>query len=128
MFAGIRTPTAPPPVVVLAPPRPSTLSEVMSQLLLRNAFATELFQTGSAPVVAGVGLGTPAQQERLSRCLVESVAGGWTVGGLFDVLRRQGGEGPIPAPGRAFEDWLAPASATVLATDPESRLPGLLTR
>lgn len=44
------------PVVVLDPPSVPTYSEAVRQLILRNAFASDVFQHGASPAIIGTGL------------------------------------------------------------------------
>lgn len=44
------------PLIVLAPPRPSSTADIPLQLVLRNHFAAMLFASGVTPAVIGTGL------------------------------------------------------------------------
>jgi hypothetical protein len=73
------------PLLILDPPAPPGLSERVRQLCLRNAFAGELATRGACAAILATGLGDAAQQERLARSLVKSVAERWP---LLDMLRQ----------------------------------------
>jgi hypothetical protein len=73
------------PLLILDPPAPPGLSERVRQLCLRNAFAGELATRGACAAILATGLGDAAQQERLARNLVKSVAEQWP---LLDMLRQ----------------------------------------
>lgn len=57
-----------------------------SQLLLRNAFASELFRMGGADAVIAAGLGERPERERFSRRLIKSVYGGEPLGKVVGAL------------------------------------------
>ncbi|MCL6671611.1 hypothetical protein [Streptomyces panaciradicis] len=60
------------PLVVLDPPRPGSPADIPLQLVLRNLFAANLFSSGHAPSVLGIGLlrGTrKPQTDLLARAL-----------------------------------------------------------
>lgn len=67
-------------LVVLDVARPPGPVATFNQLLLRNAFASELFRMGGADAVIATGLGDRLAQELLTAALVKSVSGGETLG------------------------------------------------
>lgn len=64
------------PIIVLAPPMPSGPTEATRQLLLRNAFASDLFQLGVTPAIVATGLTeSPLEEDTTSARLVAGLSG-----------------------------------------------------
>jgi hypothetical protein len=108
-----------PPLVILDPPWPTTLTEGVRQLFLRNAFASELFRLGHAPVILGTGLGHARTLESVLRTIITRLVGGSPVGEVADLIRRLASTTNVP-----LDDLLQPAGTALFAHDPESRAPG----
>ncbi|MEJ7637366.1 MAG: hypothetical protein WKF75_05070 [Singulisphaera sp.] len=70
----------------------------------------------------GTGLGDYAEQPCLAGSLVRTIADGWTLGGLSDLLRRQAG--PTPPPD--LITGLGPLGTALFTDNPETRLPAIL--
>ncbi len=75
------------PVIILDVPRPPVLDEAVRQLMLRNAFASEIFRMNNTSAVLATGL---AHSERVTYDLVAALMGGGTFGQTVTAIRRQG--------------------------------------
>jgi cellulose synthase operon protein C len=84
------------PVIVLDAPAPRSLREVVTQLLLRNAFAGELFALGGTRAVVATGLARYTAQQRLYEVIIDALARGAELGLLVNAVRRlvRGSPGP----------------------------------
>lgn len=116
-FISERPPGTGMPLVIVDTPRPHSRDETFRQLLLRNAFAAQLFSYGPLPTVIATGLGLPEDQWALSQWLTEGVANRLPPGELVWNLRHQataenvsqGGEPGLP---------VASAGIALFAIDP----------
>ncbi len=110
------------PVVVLAPPLPSSPFEAALQLFMRNAFATELFRLGNAPAVLATGLAELDEPESSLETLVRAAARGESVGDVLEMIRLSP---VIPGGDEArLGALLFPIGTAFFAHDPDSRVPG----
>jgi hypothetical protein len=81
------------PLVILDVPRPPVLSEAVTQLMLRNSFASELFRMGSASAVLATGLADEfGQQQSLTKLLISSLAEGLSFGKIVNRIREMSHE------------------------------------
>jgi hypothetical protein len=62
------------PLVVVEAPRSTSRDETIRQLLLRNAFAAQLFEHGELATVVALGLAQPEAQQSLTDTLVACLA------------------------------------------------------
>jgi hypothetical protein len=62
------------PLVIVETPRSTSRDETIRQLLLRNAFAAQLFEHGELATVVATGLAGPAGQQALSDTLAAALA------------------------------------------------------
>jgi hypothetical protein len=110
-------PGRPAPLIVLDPPWPGSLSEALRQLAQRNAFAAKLAGGDLAPAVVATGLGGYTRSPpEMADALVTAIAGGWTLGGLADQIRRQ-----APLDATYLDAVLGPLSTAIFCRDPEER-------
>ncbi|MEJ8811902.1 peptidoglycan-binding domain-containing protein [Variovorax ureilyticus] len=112
-FIAERPPEAGMPLVIVDTPRPYSRDETFRQLLLRNAFAAQLFAYGPLPTVIATGLGMPGEQRVLSERLTRGIAEGLVPGKLVRQLRSV-------ADADGGDPWLPVASAGIalFAVDP----------
>jgi peptidoglycan hydrolase-like protein with peptidoglycan-binding domain len=82
------------PLVVIEVPRSTSETETVMQLLLRNAFATQLVDLGDLHDVMAIGFAQPSQQQRMCDTLVESICEGVPPVESVDRLRRLPPTGP----------------------------------
>jgi cellulose synthase operon protein C len=80
---------ASPPILVLDIPAPSSNTEAIAQLLLRNAFAGELFALGNLDAVIATGFARYQQQADLYRLLVDGLVSGVPLGEIATAIRRR---------------------------------------
>jgi hypothetical protein len=105
------------PLIVLEPPGPPRTSELVHQLLLRNAFAAEVLElTGGEPLIA-TGLVRYAEQDRLYQTLRTALDEAGTPRTVAERLRA------LAEPAGA-EDPLGFAAAALFAGRPDAPLPG----
>lgn len=64
---------SPPPFVILDIARPENAAEAIRMLLLRNMFATQLFQLGHVRGILGMGLAPPHQRLPLATLAIEAL-------------------------------------------------------
>jgi hypothetical protein len=76
------------PLVVLDVPRPSGITETVRQLLLRNYFATLLFDLGSTGGVIATGLARLWEQGHLSTTLISGLTSGNSLAEVSRDIRR----------------------------------------
>jgi hypothetical protein len=119
-----RPPEASMPLVIVDAPRPYGRDEIFRQLLLRNAFAAQLFAYGPLPAVIATGLGQPEAQRLLSERLTAGIAQRVAPGELVRQLRftaAAAGQGDGP------DFPVASAGIALFAIDPafDPTLPGL---
>ena len=107
------------PLILLDPPTPPSRTEAVRQLFLRNAFASELFRMGNAPVVLGMGLGSGPNIGDTVRAIVNDLTWGLVVGEVVDRVRRSAPRDPSAE----LDDLLLPAGIALFTDDPESRAP-----
>jgi hypothetical protein len=107
----------PPPLLVLDPSGAPSASELVLQLLLRNAFAADVLQiTGYLPILA-TGLGRYGEQDALYETLGRAFAQGGTGATLLERVRARA-ERHEPHAG------LAHAATALFAEAPDIALPG----
>lgn len=75
------------PLVILDVPRPPVISEAVIQLLLRNAFASDIYRMGKASAVLATGLAHLYEKEPLVKILTSSLAHGETLGDTVRLIR-----------------------------------------
>jgi hypothetical protein len=78
----------PPPLLVLDPPSVPSRHEATRQLLLRNAFASDLFQLGILPAIVATGLVEPFQGEKLAMALAQGLWEGTPLPAVCAAMRR----------------------------------------
>ncbi|XXT23816.1 hypothetical protein WME94_19960 [Sorangium sp. So ce429] len=78
----------PAPLLVLDPYRPPGRTELIRQLLIRNAFASEVRARQGAPHVIAAGLYEDDEWDRVSGALLGSLVSGRSLGGIVAVMRR----------------------------------------
>ncbi|WZO96077.1 caspase family protein [Isosphaeraceae bacterium EP7] len=110
------------PVVILNPPLPSSPFEAALQLFLKNAFASELFCLGNAPVILATGLEGLDLPSDFLEDLIRNAAQGMSVGDILGMIRRSSSTGEnrprdIGAP-------LFSIGTALFTRDPDSRVPG----
>jgi hypothetical protein len=87
-FDGLLPQDLPTPLVILDVPAPSSSRETTAQLLLRNAFASQLSELGRLRAVIGIGLGSPDDQARAYEALLPALAAGRTLAEATLAVRR----------------------------------------
>jgi tetratricopeptide (TPR) repeat protein len=97
------------PVVVLDPPFPGSLLDIPWQLLLRNLFAAQMFQTAAAPAIIATGLG-PTNSSDLTRLLASGLREGRS---LLSLVTEASAGAPQRTPGSS--DDLASRATTIFA-------------
>lgn len=105
-------------IVVLDPPAPRSSFEVALQLMLRNAFAGDVFAHG-ARAVLGLGLARHAAQERLHEDVVGPLAASRPLGDIVGEVHAAAREAAV----RGTEHELAFAGAALFARHGEVRPP-----
>jgi hypothetical protein len=78
----------PKPIVVLDPPAPRSGPELARQLLLRNAFASELYALGGARAMLGLGLAAYGDYMELWGAVIQGLAAGQPLGDVVGSVRR----------------------------------------
>jgi hypothetical protein len=102
-----------PPFVILDITHPLNAAEAVRMLLLRNIFATELFELGMVRGILGCGLATPGERQELSAIIADALLSD----GVTAPIHRLRAEPP------SHLDQLLPRHAAALWTnDPEDRL------
>lgn len=91
------------PLVILDPPLPSSRADTIVQLLLRNAFAGELFALGAARAIVGLGLVVLDAQEQVYRTLVGLLADGHSLGETIAAVRAYDSTGAATLHARSAE-------------------------
>ena len=76
------------PVVVLDPPSVPTYTEAVRQLILRNAFASDVFQHSVAPAIIGTGLAQGDEAHDVGSALVAGFQAGQALTVVCDAMRR----------------------------------------
>jgi hypothetical protein len=76
------------PVVVLDPPDIPTYTEAIRQLILRNAFASDVFQLSVAPAIIGTGLLRPGEADEVGFALVSGLETGQPLTAVSEAMRR----------------------------------------
>jgi hypothetical protein len=94
------------PVIVLDPPAVSHVNVQAAQLLLRNAFATEVAAITAVPAVIATGLVRYSCQDKLYRRLPRQLASGHPVAAVAAGIRALAGD----TPDRADAFGFAPAA------------------
>jgi tetratricopeptide (TPR) repeat protein len=100
------------PIVILDIPRPRGASETARSLLLRNAFAADLFALGGVSAVIATGLTLPGETKALYRRLLQPLAAGGSLAEAVSNVRA----GPS---GTDLEPDLGFAAIALFAHDPE---------
>jgi hypothetical protein len=114
------------PLVILDIARPAVTSEAVRQLLLRNAFANELFQIGGAASVLATGLGDANKQPGIWRVLTQTPTPDTRLGELATQIRQLALEKSTSRqPGRLRETGLdaliAQVGVALFTHDPTAR-------
>ncbi|MGO9902613.1 MAG: hypothetical protein ACLP0J_23665 [Solirubrobacteraceae bacterium] len=106
----------PAPILILDVPAPSGQRETVSQLLLRNALAADIFALGGARTVIGTGLAKPASEEEvLGDVLISGLARGIAVGDVVQLVRHEASaDGKSP-----FAEVVAFEAIALWADDPD---------
>jgi hypothetical protein len=86
------------PLVVIDPPNVPGTTEAMRQLLLRNAFASDLFNIGGIMAILAMGLARGQQQEQMAFNFVNGLMEGRALSLIVDELRRMPGDAKEPWP------------------------------
>jgi hypothetical protein len=94
---------------VLDPPFPGSLLDIPWQLLLRNLFAAQMFQTAAAPAIIATGLG-PTNSSDLTRLLASGLREGRS---LLSLVTEASAGAPQRTPGSS--DDLASRATTIFA-------------
>jgi len=102
-----------PPFVILDITHPLNATEAVRMLLLRNIFATNLFELGMVRGILGCGLATPGERQELSATIADALLSD----GVTAPIHRLRAEPP------SHLDHILPRHAAALWTnDPEDRL------
>jgi hypothetical protein len=80
------------PIVILDPPAPRSPVELARQLLLRNAFASELSTSGSVRAVVGLGLTSYDAHASMWQGVIAMLAAATPLGELITAVRRRADE------------------------------------
>ncbi len=110
----------PKPVVVLDVPGPRSPREIATQLLLRNAFAGDLFAMGDARGIVATGLARYAAQQRLYEAMIGALAGGAELGQVVNAIRSLVRDFPGP---QDPQHAMAFGATTLFARNAAVRLP-----
>jgi hypothetical protein len=103
----------PPPFVVLDISRPYSPTEAVRMLLLRNRFATDLFELGNTRGILGCGLAAPRDRLAISSSIIEQL--------LYDTV--SSGLGQLRSePMDDLEQILSRRAAALWTNDPDDRL------
>jgi len=89
------------PVVVLDPPSIPTYSEAVRQVILRNAFASDVFQLSVAPAIIGTGLLQGDEARAAGAALVKGFETGQALTVVCEAMRRAARDnlqGPVQFP------------------------------
>lgn len=109
------------PLVIVETPRSTSRDETIRQLLLRNAFAAQLFEHGELATVIATGLASPAAQQALSGTLAAALAERVPPDELVQRLRQAAAVDPADPASVAGDDLveLIPSAGIALfARDP----------
>lgn len=82
--------TARTPLLVLDPPHIPAPTEAARQLLLRNAFASDLFRLGGLQAIVATGLHTGAEDYMTSTTLVDGLTAGRPLAAIAHDIRKAG--------------------------------------
>ena len=76
------------PVVVLDPPSVPTYSEALRQLILRNAFASDVFQHGASPAIVCTGLVEGDESHKAGAALIAGFESGLPLPAVCQSIRQ----------------------------------------
>lgn len=111
-----------PPFLVLDITSPPNLAETVRMLLLRNRFASDLFETGTVRGILGCGLAPPGARFEMTRDIVGTLTREG-LPGVCQVLRPGDGASRGDLLARApIEESLSRLGAALWTTDPDDRL------
>jgi hypothetical protein len=102
------------PLVILDLSRPPGITEAVRQLLLRNQFATQLFNLENTGGVLATGLARPQEQEEILNRLLSGLGRGQSRGSVVSEIRRAGGN----QQGDKMDDAIGTQCAMLLTLDP----------
>jgi hypothetical protein len=109
----------PVPILILDIPGPSGQRETITQLLLRNAVAADIFALGGARTVIGAGLAKPSIEEVLGDVLIGGLARGDAVGDVVQCVRQNAtADGEL-----SLAETIAFEAIALWADDPDVALP-----
>jgi len=107
------------PLVVLDIAYPRRIYETVRQLLLRNAFASQLLQREGIRAVLGTGLASLWGQQELGASLAEGLAAGLSLREIVVRMRLQRPPLASGEPYRDLEELLPFVGTTLFADDPD---------
>jgi cellulose synthase operon protein C len=105
-----------PPFIVLDVPYAFNVTEAIRMLLLRNRFATQLFELGFVRGILGCGLGPPEDAFELNRNIVMGLMTQSVSATLRDLRRRPVGDGD------PFNQALSITGAALWTNNPDDQL------
>jgi hypothetical protein len=113
------------PLVVIDVPRPSVFSEVVTQLILRNWFASALMRMANPAAILATGLGERFTSQRLiTKSLLTSIAAGSSFAEITANIRNTTRDTPGPIDAKRLDsqqtlsELIGPYGTALFTQDP----------